>query len=159
MERLNRVYHNPVYQLLLGELKELEAGRISCRHEETHFLAVARLAWIRCMERKIPVEKELLYIAAFLHDIGKGRQYREQIPHEEASAEYAEQILREEGFSKEEISYVCGLIRSHRKLQGNEDELQQIFYQADKQSRACFCCPARNLCNWPEEKKNSLIGG
>ena len=32
-----------------------------------------------------------------------------------------------------------------------------LVNDADKQSRNCLYCPARNACNWPEEKMNLTI--
>ncbi len=176
-ERLNGIYRNPKYCELLNVLKELEADRIYCKHDEEHFLGVARIAYIKCLEQSLPVSKELLYCAAFLHDIGKSVQYTRKIPHEVASKQYAEEILYTEGFSEEEIAFICKLILEHRKgpsLQANlnadcshkavtseeaspEDKISAIFYEADKQSRNCFCCKAADTCNWSEEKKNLTI--
>ena len=39
------------------------------------------------MEDQLPLDKEIVYGAALLHDIGRDRQYEEQIPHHQASAE------------------------------------------------------------------------
>ncbi len=160
MDRLHRIYENDTYQRLLNRLKELEDGRIFCRHDEAHFLAVARIAWIKCLEQGLNVEKERIYAAALLHDIGKSDQYLRQIPHEEASARYGEEILLREGFSREETDWICRLIRSHRKgpeTPEGEHLAESVFYLADKASRNCFCCPAREDCSWDPQKKNLQI--
>lgn len=156
--RLDSIYRNPTYQTLLRRLKELEKDRIYCKHDEEHFLAVGRIAYIKCLEQSLPVSKELLFCAAFFHDIGKVDQYAENTPHEIASKEYAGAILQQEGFSQEEIAFVGKLILEHRKGPELEDKISQIFYEADKESRNCFCCSAADTCNWPEEKKNNKIG-
>ena len=48
------------------------------------------------------------------------------------------------------------LIREHRTA-GQAEDLAGLFYRADKLSRSCFSCPAREKCDWPEEKKNLEI--
>ena len=35
--------------------------------------------------------------------------------------------------------------------------LEDAFYRADKQSRLCFACPARDECRWDDSKKNLKI--
>lgn len=158
-QRLDKIYQNDQYQRLLNQLKVFEKDRMYCRHNEEHFLAVARIAYEKCLEQAIPVSKELLYCAAFLHDIGKGDQYQKGIPHEIASEKYAREILRTEGFSQKEMDIICKLILDHRKGPENErDALSTVFYQADKKSRNCFCCPVSDSCNWSEEQKNSSLG-
>ncbi len=42
-------------------------------------------------------EKQDIFMLGLLHDIGRFRQYEEWIPHEQASAELAEQILKDCG--------------------------------------------------------------
>ena len=48
------------------------------------------------------------------------------------------------------------MILSHRTRSDRKD-LKGLFYRADKLSRNCFACPARERCDWPEEKKNRNI--
>ena len=117
---------------------------------------VARLAYIFKLERNYKVSKEEIYATAMLHDIGKWQQYQEGIPHEVASAEIAETILDETGFSAEEKERMVAAILAHRKGTG-ESELAEIIYDADKLSRDCFTFRAEMQCNWSEEKKNKKI--
>ena len=35
--------------------------------------------------------------------------------------------------------------------------LGNYLYRADKMSRLCFCCEARESCKWSEEEKNMEI--
>ncbi|MBY4797015.1 HD domain-containing protein [Collinsella sp. AGMB00827] len=35
-----------------------------------------------------------------------------------------------------------------------EDVLAQVIAWADKASRPCYACPAREVCKWPDERKN-----
>lgn len=75
--------------LLMAKLAALEKGRLFCSHQMDHLLAVARIAYIRNLERNLGLKKESIYAAALLHDIGKYAQYEEGIPHEIKSAEIA----------------------------------------------------------------------
>ncbi|MGN1165005.1 MAG: HD domain-containing protein [Lachnospiraceae bacterium] len=159
MKRVWQIYCHPLFKNCLEKLKITEEKRIFCRHDLVHFFDVARLAYIFSMERSYEISKEEIYAAALLHDIGKWKQYTDGTPHERASAEIAEKILRDTGFSEEEQNRIISAILCHRKKNGqNEsDPLAEILYDADKISRSCYACPAEPECNWSIEKKNLNI--
>ncbi|MDD6203000.1 MAG: HD domain-containing protein [Lachnospiraceae bacterium] len=156
MERINRILHHPDYQNYLEENIAAEKDRVFCRHNMEHFLAVARIAMLLNLQENLQIEQEIVYAAAILHDIGRFKQYREQIPHELASAKLALPILKDCGFSDEEIAYILDAITAHRRNEG-ADNLADLLYRADKMSRDCFACPAKAACNWPDEKKNHIL--
>lgn len=156
MDRVNQIWKHPLYQTELHKLQLLEADREFCRHTPEHFLDVARLAYIRALEENYPVSKELIYCTALLHDIGRVRQYEDGTPHDEAGAVIAEQILKELGFSPEEIQAIVSAIRGHR-AETNQTILGQLIYRADKKSRNCFSCKAEPECYWSSAKKNMTI--
>ena len=156
MIRVNQIWKHPIYQEQLQALQMLEADRKFCRHTPEHFLDVARLAYIRALEENAPVSKELIYCTALLHDIGRTRQYEDGTPHDEAGAVIAEQILKELGFSLEEIQAIVSAIRGHR-AETNQTILGQLIYRADKKSRNCFSCKAEPECYWSSAKKNMTI--
>ena len=156
MDRVNQICKHPLYQTELHKLQLLEADREFCRHTPEHFLDVARLAYIRALEENYSVSKELIYCTALLHDIGRARQYEDGTPHDEAGAVIAEQILKELGFSPEEIQAIVSAIRGHR-AETNQTILGQLIYRADKKSRNCFSCKAEPECYWSSAKKNMTI--
>lgn len=156
MDRVNQIWKHPLYQTELHKLQLLEADREFCKHTPEHFLDVARLAYIRALEENYPVSKELIYCTALLHDIGRARQYEDGTPHDEAGAVIAEQILKELGFSPEEIQAIVSAIRGHR-VETNQTILGQLIYRADKKSRNCFSCKAEPECYWSPAKKNMTI--
>lgn len=156
MERVWRVISHPSYQENLRKNMEAEKTRVFCVHGMQHFLDVARLAYIFKLERGYEVSKEFIYAAAFLHDIGKWKQYLEGKPHEIASAELAESILTDAGFWLEEREQMIHAILAHRNEDG-ADELSEILYDADKISRSCYMCEAKAECNWNNEKKNLKV--
>lgn len=155
MDRIDRIMAHPMYRQMLMEVKLAEESRIFCKHGMGHLLDVARIAWIMNLEEGAGLEKDIVYAAAFLHDIGKAKQYKEGVPHEITSGELAESILPDCGFLPEETENIKTAILSHRdKGIMGEKSLRGILYRADKASRACYDCKAFADCNWPAEKKN-----
>ena len=101
---------------------------------------------------------ELAELIGLLHDIGRYEQMEIGTPHHLAGARLAERILTDCDFSLTEQKSILAAIRSHRVKDTAETPLfSRYLYRADKQSRNCLYCPARNACNWPEEKMNLTI--
>ena len=90
MERVNRIWRHPYYQACLAEIRRLEAERKFCRHTPEHFLDVARITCLLASEQGVQADREQIYAAGLLHDIGRHLQYRQKIPHEQASTAIAE---------------------------------------------------------------------
>lgn len=158
MERLEQIWRHPLYRECLMKNCAAEADRRFCRHNMEHFLDVARIGWIMVLEEGLTVSKEALYAAAFLHDIGRFRQYKEGIPHEEAGVELASLILPDCAFTQEEQKEILDAISGHRsKTENTRSLLGEVLYRADKASRPCFSCGAIGDCNWDDEKKNLRI--
>ena len=161
MKRVNAIFRHPLYQTYYRQLEEAEQGRIFCRHQMTHLLDVARIAYIRSLEEGLGLDREVIYAAAVLHDIGKVLQYEEGIPHEITGEKIAAEILDglagENAFSETEKAMILTAIRGHRKLRDEPEVLERLLYESDKASRMCFACPAEPQCDWSEEKKNKEI--
>ena len=198
MKRIDAILQNEKYREHLRENFLAETDRIFCKHDLQHFLDVARIAVLISYENELQIDRELIYAAALLHDIGRHEQYSKGIPHEEAGARIAAEIMEECGFTEEERQAVVEAIADHRGtkdkksgedsnselhnvINNNLDEsendqskeskmfgvvfedhvgseaLKWILYRADKASRACFACAAKDLCNWSNEKKNLQI--
>lgn len=177
MPRVNAILRHPLYREWYGKLEETEKSRIFCRHQMTHLLDTARIAYITALEQGLDLEKEVIYAAAVLHDIGKQEQYENGVPHEISSERIAGEILDslpecpaetsaaalpenssevpgKTAFTTEEKSMILTAIRGHRKLRDDAEPLERLLYAADKASRICFACPAEKECNWSREKKN-----
>lgn len=164
MKRVNQILFHHKYQHALEQIKIWERNRAFCRHTLEHFLDVARLAYIHCLEQKMDVKKDVIYAAALLHDIGRHEQYDKDIPHEVASARLADEILPECSFSEDERLQIRQAILGHRGSKENKEskkdgacDLKRLLYQADKASRNCFACAAREDCHWPHDKMNMEI--
>ena len=86
MKAIEEIRNHPLYVESYKKLEHAEQERIFCCHQMEHLLDVARIAYIKSLEQKLEIRKEVIYAAALLHDIGKYRQYTEGIPHEKACA-------------------------------------------------------------------------
>ena len=132
MPRLNAVVNHEVYQTYYKRICECETDRVFCCHQMNHLLDVARIAYIKNLEEGLGFDKELIYVAAVLHDIGKSFQYRQQIPHEIAGERIARRILDSlpTGFtftdSLEPHAILHGNLRLDRRERVRVHELDRI---------------------------------
>lgn len=178
MNRINKIIKNKRYLEYVQRIKIHEKDRIFCKHDMVHFLDVCRLAEIEWLELKVQVleekqqaekerlllvndaefegiNKEMIYAASLLHDVGRWQEYENGIRHETASSKLAYDILRETGFSDNETEEIVLAISNHRNSNIKEEiSLSGFLYRADKKSRACFCCEAEPQCSWSVLKKN-----
>lgn len=158
MDRIDRILKHDLFIENLAQNDAAEANRCFCRHDMAHFLDVARIGTIMNLQEGLEIPGELIYGAALLHDIGRHRQYAEGIPHEQASAAIAPEILRECGFDEKETDVIVDAILHHRNREAaSENNLRGILYRADKASRACFSCRAEKDCSWKNDRKNRKI--
>lgn len=158
MQRVQKICQHPVWKEKMAELAQLEKDRVFCKHGIEHLLDVARLAYIENLEEHCGIDKECIYAAALLHDVGKGLQYTQKIPHEKGGIEFASVILTDCGFDAQESKEILEAIAGHRDVSNKEcKNLPGMLYRADKHSRMCGFCKVCNLCNWSEEKKNYNI--
>lgn len=160
MDRINGIFHHRRFGSELRNIEADEKDRKFCRHGIEHLMDVARLMYIHDLETGGRTPRDLIYAAALLHDIGRHAQYAEGTPHDEAGAAIAGEIMGDCGFSEEEIRQVTEAIRAHRNEESASggETLGEMLYRADKESRLCFACGARDECNWPEEKMNLKVG-
>lgn len=152
LKKVNEILNSPGYREHVRKIEQCEKERSFCRHNMEHFIDVARIAWIICMEEGLSYSRETIYAIALLHDIGRWMQYQQGTPHEEASVMLSEELLQEAGFDAEERKIITSAILNHRRE--CEDELSRIIYRSDKLSRKCFICEAEAQCNWEKDKKN-----
>lgn len=158
LDRVNKILNHDLFVAGLTKNRIAEEGRIFCRHDMGHLLDVARLAMILNLTEGFGIDKEWIYAAALLHDIGRFRQYEEEIPHDRESARIAPEILKECGFDDKETDVIVLAIRSHRDVRvRDERSLSGLLYRADKMSRSCFACEAEGQCDWKADKKNLTL--
>ncbi|MGE5628103.1 MAG: HD domain-containing protein [Solirubrobacterales bacterium] len=157
MKRANLILNNEKYKKVIHAIELFEIDRKFCRHDISHFMDVARISYILVLENNINIDKEIVYAAALLHDIGRGIQYRDGVPHDLAGLTLAEEILTETGFNEEEKFTILNAIKYHRSDNKDVNNFNTIFSKSDKLSRNCFNCLEIKNCNWNDEKKNFFI--
>lgn len=158
MDRIDKILNHELFLYHLHENESAEAQRHFCRHNMVHFLDVARIGVIINLEERLNLDREWIYAAALLHDMGKHIQYENGTPHEIASGEIAPKILGDCGFDDKETDVIIDAILHHRDASvKDEKNLRGILYRGDKSSRACFSCEAEQECNWKAGKKNLNI--
>lgn len=153
MERVDKVLQHPKYREYMKQNQEAEKDRVFCHHDLQHALDVARIAYILVLENKLVMKKDVIYATALLHDIGRWKEYQENVDHASASAELAADILADCGFDAEEREFMLKAIRDHRKYGTQSTFLSSILYKSDKMSRLCINCPVIDQC------KRFLEGG
>ena len=152
------IRRHPLYKEWSLRLNKAERSRRFCLHQISHQLDVARIAYIRSLERRLSFRKEVIYAAAMLHDIGKAAQYETGEPHEIAGARIATDILNDiSGFSALEKTAIVAAIAQHRHYSEDSSPLGKLLFEADKASRPCFACSMRQECTWSPEKQNQGI--
>lgn len=161
MERLEKIRNHPLFKESTEAISQKEKERIYCGHSLYHSLDVARIMYIKALEQSMTVSKELIYACALLHDLGRAYEYTKGIPHDRGSAELAERIMGDCGFSEEEIRQVTMAISDHRNKENCTEELEyplmRILKEADNLSRICFDCKVSDTCKWSEDRKNKTI--
>jgi len=156
-ERINLIIENHSFQYNLKNIEELEKQRRFCKHDMQHFLDVARIMYILCLENNFNIPKHIIYATAILHDIGRAQEYESMTPHNIASIEIARKILEQCNYHTQEIDDILEAINGHRNNDNRLNSLSFILYKCDKLSRNCAKCDATCDCKWPVEKKNLKI--
>jgi len=146
MDRVNKIIQHEKFIEYVDKIQNLEKTRIYCRHEMSHFVDVARIAYILSLEENSNISKEILYATALLHDIGRWVEYESGTDHALASKELALEILQDCAFSEKEITAIRDAIGHHRIKENHSTSLSQYLYNADKLSRPCISCKSITTC-------------
>ena len=162
----DKILENEEYRRLLREIEDAECDRIFCKHDLSHCLDVARVATLMCIDRGWDIPKDLIYAASLLHDIGRAGEYRDGSPHDEAGVSIARSILSSCRADEDDIRDILKAISEHRgtdtayhgdTAKTGRAALAGLIKEADKLSRPCMLCRARDVCKWPEDKKNKIM--
>lgn len=158
MERLCKLLEMKEYIQAQQMIEKFEERRIYCGHGKEHARDVARIAYMISLEEKTAFDKEMIYVMAYMHDMGRAYEYQDVCSHESGSIVMALNWLPKCGFNEQEIEQIVEAIKTHRqKEQAKKQTLGALLYRADKLSRDCFCCRASDTCKWPPEAKNKQI--
>lgn len=164
MEFVERILRHPAYNEYLRLNAEAEKDRLFCVHDLQHALDVARVAYIIALERELDIDKEIIYITALLHDIGRWKQYQAGLDHALEGAFLAESILHDICVPEQYTHVILDAIKGHRRKGINKDKpiknaicnmktdtkpvLGDIIYESDKACRLCVGCGKLDECNW-----------
>lgn len=157
MKNTDIVLNHKLFNKKIKKIEDDEKTRVFCKHDFSHLMDVARICYIINLEENLNIDKDLIYVTALLHDLGRADEVDIGINHSILSQEIAQEILKDLDFNDESKQRIIKAIKHHRTNEENDDRFIEIFYKADKLSRMCFRCPARSICNWPEEKKNKTV--
>lgn len=137
MKYMDRLLQDTEYLEIVKKLEQAEAARIFCRHGLSHFLDVARIAWIMVLEQEMSREnpgepgnleilKEKIYLTALLHDLGRLEELEQGTPHHEAGVWLAEKFLNRIDYPKEGQQDILSAILGHRG-EGQQDILSDTL--------------------------------
>ncbi|TCT13966.1 HD domain-containing protein [Natranaerovirga pectinivora] len=146
MIRVNKILNHKVFNEYLERINKAEENRLFCLHNIGHLLDVARVGYIISLEKGFNLDKEMIYAASLLHDIGRWKQYLDGSDHALVSARLAVDILKECDFNDQEIDGIIESIKKHRKGKDLITNLDFVLYHGDKKSRLCLKCNSINEC-------------
>lgn len=152
---INKLLSNKNYLEIIDKINNLEANRKFCKHGLEHALDVARIGYIINLEEKLNYEKEMIYLAAFLHDIGRGNNI-DGVSHHQSGQDIAYNILLDIEYPEDKIEIICNAIKNHKYVIEGKG-LDFLIFKADKLSRACYKCNAIDECYWEWETKNITL--
>ncbi len=161
MERINKILNNSKFKTILADLKKIEKDRVFCKHTMEHFISTARICYMLFLEDNVrknlveelkSINKDIIYAAGILHDIGRLEQYKSGKDHALVGAEMSKDILIDAGYNTKEIKIITDAIKEHRNLPEKPTYLGEKLYKADKLSRHCYNCSVKNQCH----KKDSI---
>lgn len=148
LPRINEMLGLAEFQQHMSMIEEIETDRVFCRHGFDHALAVARISYAYLLEQGEGLAKEVVYAAAFLHDVGRWVEYQTGEDHAEASARLAVPLLRKCRYEEPEIALIIQAIREHRRHQGEDQSaLGRALALADNWARDCRNCQVRSSCH------------
>lgn len=158
MNIVENLLNHPNFRAAIDTIEKNEVTRIFCRHGLDHCLDVARITWILSLENARPFDKETIYLAALLHDLGRSV---DNANHDKESMRLAAQLLPECGADATRTADILTAIGAHREKQAEIDctqaSLGELLAYADHKSRPCYRCPAVKDCYWDEQLKNHTI--
>lgn len=157
MQYVDRLLALEAFHLDIDALEQLEATRLYCKHDLTHFLDVARIARIINCENRLGLENEQLYLTALLHDLGRLAEYRDGIDHAIAGRQRAAEHLQAIDYPPTRATAILDAIGTHRHHDQEPNDLSGVISRADTLARPCYRCPAASGCKWPDTRRNHTI--
>jgi len=109
--------------------EKLQHSAWGVSHSERDYLLAARLA----AESKLEIDTDVLFAAAFLHDVGAFDAFRKEgVDHTDRAAELVPDILKGAGFPAEKTEKVQDAVRNHMYYRGDAKYSESIvLHDAD----------------------------
>lgn len=171
MKRIELLLNDSLYHTYMAYNAEEESEPKFCRHDISHHIDVARIAYILVLENndlnffvkesnlsdKLAA-KEVIYAAGLLHDIGKWKEYQVGVDHASFSARLAREILPRVYFNDNEINVIARAIYEHRNLSLDMSFLGERLYRADNLARVCLNCVHQEECPKYDHQEINISG-
>ena len=168
LEYTRQLLQDQEYLALVKRLEQKEKQRPFCRHGLSHFLDVARIAWILTLEQAnqeemdveyLAQQKDKIYLTALLHDLGRLAEYNHTLSHGHAQEGVIMvwKFLKRIGYPENKAKEIVDAVREHSGEQKTNHDLSDVIQAADNYSRNCFFCDAQQQCYWSEERRNKTI--
>jgi len=142
--RVSSILINIDFRKLNSKIIKNEMDRKFCKHDVTHAYEVFSMAQKLNIRNNLGFDKDVVFAAAMLHDIGRAEEAKN---HAIASSKLAVPILEKAGYDSFEIKQIIKAIKHHsKKLEKNSDPLADLLFEADKKSRDCESCKAKSKC-------------
>ncbi|MDU7925666.1 MAG: HD domain-containing protein, partial [Finegoldia magna] len=135
MKNTDIVLNHKLFNEKINKIEDDEKTRVFCKHDFSHLMDVARICYIISLEENLNIDKDLIYVTALLHDLGRADEVDTGINHSILSQEIAQEILKDLDFDEKSKQRIISAIKHHRTNEKNDDRFIEIFYKADKLSR------------------------
>ncbi|MFR6599239.1 MAG: HD domain-containing protein, partial [Finegoldia magna] len=95
MKNTNIVLNHKLFNKKINKIEDDEKTRVFCKHDFSHLMDVARICYIINLEENLNIDKDLIYVTALLHDLGRADEVDTGINHSILSQEIAQEILKD----------------------------------------------------------------
>lgn len=159
MQRVQLILQDELFIDYINRNTEAERERPFCKHDLTHMIDVARIAYILVLEHQDleyfiqtarlssrMAAKELIYTAGLLHDIGKWKEYESGTDHAAFGSHLVRELLPRLDFTENEASIIAQAVFEHRNISKEMSFLGERLHRADNLSRVCSQCDENQDC-------------
>ena len=103
MKNTDIVLNHKLFNKKINKIEDDEKTRVFCKHDFSHLMDVARICYIINLEENLNIDKDLIYVTALLHDLGRADEVDTGINHSILSQEIAQELSE-----AEHIVFICG---------------------------------------------------
>lgn len=127
MKNTDIVLNHKIFNEKINKIENDEKTRVFCKHDFSHLMNVARICYIINLEENLNIDKDLIYVTALLHDLGRADEVDTGINHSILSQEIAQEILKDLNFDDISKQRIINAIKNHRTKEKNDDRFIEIF--------------------------------